>query len=364
VAAPRPFWSGTISFGLVAVPVDLYPANRRRRLSLRLLAPDGTPLARRYYSQQGEEVSWEEVSRGYEVEDERFVTVGDEELEALAPEKTRDIDLSRFVDAAAIDPVYFQRGYFLTPSGDSTKAYRLLAAVMEKTGRAGIATFVMRGKEYLVAIFAEGGILRAATLRFADEIRTAEDVGLPEPGKVAKKEVDRMAKAIRAAAAPGLDEDELVDEDSRRLLAVVERKREAGEDVVEAPAGAEEDEDEDGEGADVIDLMEVIKRNLGADHKPWLPQGRVPRKGSVLVLRRGEVVGRRPFLLAQATKHHQLIQVCLLEVACRQPFLWDHSGWQQPHPVSLAQVCLLEVACRQLFPWHRMTLAAAGVFGA
>jgi DNA end-binding protein Ku len=263
VAAPRPFWSGTISFGLVAVPVDLYPANRRRRLSLRLLAPDGTPLARRYYSQQGEEVSWEEVSRGVEVDEERFVTVGDEELEALAPEKTRDIDLSRFVDAAAIDPVYFQRGYFLTPSGDSTKAYRLLAAVMEKTGRAGIATFVMRGKEYLVAIFAEGGILRAATLRFADEIRSAEDVGLPEPGKVAKQEVDRMAKAIRAAAAPGLDEDELVDEDSRRLLAVVERKREAGEDVVEAPAGAEEDEDEDGEGADVIDLMEVIKRNLG-----------------------------------------------------------------------------------------------------
>lgn len=262
-SAPRPFWSGTISFGLVAVPVDLYPANRRRRVSLRLLAPDGTPLARRYYSQKGEEVSWEEVSRGYEVDEERFVTVGDEELEALAPEKTRDIDLSRFVDAAAIDPVYFQRGYFLTPSGDSTKAYRLLAAVMEKTGRAGIATFVMRGKEYLVAIFAEGGILRAATLRFADEIRSAEDVGLPEPGKVAKKEVDRMAKAIRAAAAPGLDEDELVDEDSRRLLAVVERKREAGEDVVEAPAGAEEDEGEEGEGADIIDLMEVIKRNLG-----------------------------------------------------------------------------------------------------
>lgn len=283
-AAPRPFWSGTISFGLVAVPVDLYPANRSRRVSLRLLAPDGTPLARRYYSQKGEEVSWEEVSRGYEVDEERFVTVGDEELEALAPEKTRDIDLSSFVDAAAIDPVYFQRGYFLTPSGDSTKAYRLLAAVMEKTGRAGIATFVMRGKEYLVAIFAEGGILRGATLRFADEIRSAEDVGLPEPGKVAKKEVDRMAKAIRAAAAPGLDEDELVDEDSRRLLAVVERKREAGEDVVEAPAGAEEGEDEDGEGADVIDLMEVIKRNLrggagggGTAPRKSKPARRAPR---------------------------------------------------------------------------------------
>jgi DNA end-binding protein Ku len=130
---------------------------------------------------------------------------------------------------------------------------------MEATGRAGIATFVMRGKEYLVAIFAEGGILRAATLRFADEVRSAEDIGLPAPAKVAKKEVDRMARAIRAAAAPHLDEDELVDEGSRRLLAVIERKRRAGEDVVAAPAGAAEEE---GEGAEVIDLMEVIKRNL------------------------------------------------------------------------------------------------------
>lgn len=284
-SAPRPFWSGTISFGLVAVPVDLYPANRRRRVSLRMLAPDGAPLARRYYSRKGEEVSWDEVSRGYEVEDERFVTVGDEELEALAPEKSRDIDLARFVDAAAIDPVYFQRAYFLTPAGDSTKAYRLLAAVMEDTGRAGVATFIMRGKEYLVAIFAEGGILRAATLRFADEIRSAEDVGLPEPGKVAKKEVDRMAKAIRAAAAPGLDEDELADEDSRRLLAVIERKREAGEDVVAVPAaaGADEEGEEgaegEGEGAEVIDLMEVIKRNL-AGRKASTPAAKPARRAA------------------------------------------------------------------------------------
>jgi DNA end-binding protein Ku len=269
-AAPRPFWSGTISFGLVAVPVDLYPANRRRRVALRMLGPDGTPLSRRYFSAKGSEVSWDEIVRGYEVEDERFVTVGDEELEALSPEKSRDIDLSRFVDAAAIDPVYFQRAYFLTPSGDSAKAYRLLAAIMEATGRAGIATFVMRGKEYLVAIFAEGGILRAATLRFADEIRSAEDVGLPEPEKAPKKAVDRFAKAIRAAAKPGLDEDELADEGSRRLLAVIERKRKAGEDVVEAPAAAADEGDD--EGGDVIDLMEVIKRNLRGGGPP-------PRRG-------------------------------------------------------------------------------------
>lgn len=270
-AAPRPFWSGTISFGLVAVPVDLYPANRSRRVALRMVAPDGTPLARRYFSQSGEEVSWEEIVRGAEVDDGRFVTVGDDELEALAPEKSRDIDLTRFVDAAAIDPLYFQRAYFLTPSGDTTKAYRLLAAVMEDTGRAGIATFVMRGKEYLVAIFAEGGILRAATLRFADEVRSAEDVGLPEPEEAPKKAVDRIARAMRAAAAAKLDEKELADEDSRRLVAVAEKKLEAGEDVLAAPALPEDDE-EGPEGAEIVDLMEVIKRNLRGRATPPAPR--------------------------------------------------------------------------------------------
>src|SRR5690606_3490462 len=107
--------------------------------------------------------------------------------------------------------------------------------VVEDTGRAGIATFVMRGKEYLVAIFAEGGILRAATLRFADEVRSAEDVGLPEPETPPKKTVDRLARAVRAAAKPALDERELEDEDSRRLVALAEEKLAAGEDVLAAP---------------------------------------------------------------------------------------------------------------------------------
>src|SRR5207248_7073669 len=109
--------------------------------------------------------------------------VTDEELERLAPEKSRDIDLRRFVEAEAIPPMYFERSYFLVPAGGSAKAYRLLAATMEETHRAGIATFVMRGKEYLVAILSENGILRAETLRFSDEIRSPEDVGLPEAPK-------------------------------------------------------------------------------------------------------------------------------------------------------------------------------------
>jgi DNA end-binding protein Ku len=182
-ASNRPFWSGTITFGLVSIPVNLFPANRGDRVSLRMLGPNGKPLARRYYSEQsGRDLDAEDIVRGYEIKKDRFVDVTDEELERLAPERSRDINLRRFVDDKSIPRLYFERGYFLAPAG-STRAYHLLAQTMERTGRAGIATFVMRGKEYLVAITADNGILRAETMRFADEIRAPEAIGLPKKQK-------------------------------------------------------------------------------------------------------------------------------------------------------------------------------------
>jgi len=259
---PRAFWSGTITFGLVSIPVALFPANRSQRISLRMVSPDGVPLQRRYYcSKDGRELDWDELVRGYEIEKGEYVVVTDEELEKLAPEKTRDIDLRRFVKASDIDPIYFERAYFLTPAGNSTKAYRLLAATMEQSDRAGIATFVMRGKEYLVAILAENGILRAETLRFADEVRTAEDVGLPEPVKPKAATVKKFEKAIAKLSKSKLDEDELADQGAERLLKLVAKKEKAGIGVYEAPA------DEEARSSDgIIDLMEVLKRSLaGAD---------------------------------------------------------------------------------------------------
>ena len=266
VLEARPFWSGTISFGLVSIPVNLFAANQPRRVSLRMLSPDGTPLARRYYDPETDrEVSRDEIVRGYEIEKDQFVVVSEAELESLAPEKTRDIDLRVFVDRDAIDPIYFERAYFLTPGGNSTKAYRLLAATMEDTNRAGIATFVMRTKEYLVAILAENGILRAETLRFADEVRPTEEVGLPEEPKVPAKLVKGLEREIEKRTRTSLDESELADDYAERLLAVVERKRKEGSAVVQAPAAMVEED----EGADVIDLMEVLKRSLrGPDAGP------------------------------------------------------------------------------------------------
>lgn len=254
----RAFWSGTISFGLVSIPVDLFPANRRERVSLRMLAPDGTPLSRRYYCPEDErEVAWSQIVRGYEV-DGKWVVLTDEDLEAAEPRRSRDIDLRLFVDRSEIDPVFFERAYYLAPSGESTKAYRLLAGIMERTGRAGIATFVMRTKEYVVAIVADSGLLRAETMRFADEIRSAEDIGLPDPRSPGAAEVKRMRRAIAALGKKDVAMSELEDRDAERLLAVIERKRRKGEDVVETEVATEEGEDE----GDVIDLMDVLKRRL------------------------------------------------------------------------------------------------------
>jgi DNA end-binding protein Ku len=272
-AATRAFWSGTLTFGLVSVPVDLFPAVRTERVSLRMLAPDGTPLSRRYFCPQEErEIGYDEIVRGYEL-DGRFVTVTDEELEALAPRKSRDIDLRLFVDRAEIDPMHFERSYSLAPGGDSTKAYRLLAATMERTGRAGIATFVMRTREYLIAIIAENGLLRAETLRFEDEVRSPEDVDLPQPEPADDKAAAAFEKRIRELEQDELDAAELVDRDAERLRARIEEKRRSGRDVIEGEVTDTAAEEED----DVIDLMEILKRRMRARAKDEQPTRRASR---------------------------------------------------------------------------------------
>jgi DNA end-binding protein Ku len=261
-AAGGAFWSGTISFGLISVPVRLFPASRGSRVSLRMLDEDGTPLRRRFYCPAHDRlVEDDEITRGFELEDGDPVVVTDEELEAVSPGKSREIDLKRFVEARSIPPLFFERAYFLTPSGDTNKAYRLLADVMERTGRAGIATFVMRNKEYLVAILADAGILRAETLRFHDEVRGPADVGLELDPDVDDAEVKRFAKAIDALVEDKLDLDEMKDESGAELRELAERKARKGQDVVEVSAGGNGEEEDDGDVVEV-DLLETIRRSL------------------------------------------------------------------------------------------------------
>ncbi|HEX7046102.1 MAG TPA: Ku protein [Gammaproteobacteria bacterium] len=260
VIRPRPFWSGVIAFGLVSLPVSLFPANRGRLLSLKMVDDSGTPLSRRYFCEKEQKaLSAEDIVRGYKAGEHEYVVVEDKELESLAPEKSQEIDLKRFVSLSEIDPIYFERAYFLVPDEGATKAYRLLAKSMEDEQRAGIATFVMRGKEYLIAIMAERGILRAETLRFHDEVRSPGDIGLPERKKPAKELLARMQKAMKSLAAKELDRDELTDRYTKQIFDTVKKKLEAGKDVVKAP---EEEAAAAAEDDNVIDLMQVLKERL------------------------------------------------------------------------------------------------------
>src|SRR5438067_5507327 len=259
--AARPFWSGTLTFGLVSVPVDLYPGNRTNRAPLRMLSPEGEPLSRRYFSQKsGKELDDEDMVRAYEIDKDRYVVVTDEELERLAPEQSRDIDLRRFVPLEEISPLYFDRSYFLAPSEGSEKAYKLLAETMKKEDLAGVATFVMRGKEYLVAIFPENGILRAETMRFADEIRSPKEIDLPEKKKAPAATVKKFERLIEKHSARQLSLKELQDEQTEKLLKLVEKKRKQHKDVVEV----EVSEREEGK---VIDLMAALKKSLASKRK-------------------------------------------------------------------------------------------------
>jgi len=256
-AGGRPFWSGTLTFGLVSVPVSLFPAARTVRTSLRMLGPDGQPLARKYYAEKtGKDLDADEVVRGYEVTKEKFVIVTDEELERLAPEKTRDIDLKQFVPAESIPPIYFERGYFLTPAAGSQKAYKLLAETMDKSGLAGIATFVMRGKEYLVAIFSDKGILRAETMRFADELRSPADVGLPKKKEAPKASVTKFEKLIANKSKKQFSPAKLADKQTDSLLKLVKKKQSKRENVVKVEEEMETDHK-------VVDLVKILKQSLG-----------------------------------------------------------------------------------------------------
>jgi DNA end-binding protein Ku len=271
---PTAIWSGIIAFGLVSLPVSLFPA-QSGKVALKMVDAKGTLLRRQFFSgDDNQPLERDDVVRSYEIEKYHYVVVEDEELEALEPKRSREIDLKRFVPLSSINPVYFERAYYLVPDSDTTKAYRLLAKSMEDEQRAGIATFVMHGKDYLVAIIAEGGILRAETLRFHDELRTPEQVGLPPRQHADKKLIERMRSAIGKSTRKEFDSELLRDQQTRNLMQRIEKKLKSGTDVLKAP------EEPAAEAAsNVIDLMQVLKERLQGRRLPGSKPEHSPNRG-------------------------------------------------------------------------------------
>jgi DNA end-binding protein Ku len=255
---PLPFWSGTITFGLVSVPVDFFSAVHSNDIRMRTFGPDGESLRRAFFNEDEELLDDDEIVQGFEMDDGRFVVVTDAELEKLEPRKSRDIDLRRFVERDEIPASMFERHYVLAPGGESTKAYHLLAQAMERDHRAGIATYVMRGREYLIAIFAERGLLFGSTLRFVDELRSPKVVGLPPVSAAPAAEVKKFDAALDKLSASALDPKLFIDEEAEAIVRLVERKRKASRDLIEV---SEAEADDPGE-ADVIDIMSILKERM------------------------------------------------------------------------------------------------------
>ncbi len=262
-SGPRPMWSGSITFGLVTVPVELHSSVRHTKPRTRLLGPDGTPLQRRYKCPTHDRMLQDdEIVRGYPVSKDRFVTVTDEELEALAPERSGEIGLLHFVEHQKLPLPLIERTFYMAPKPGQAKAYRLLAMVMERAGLAGIATLVMRGHQHLAAIVAEGGVLRVELLRYDEAVRKPEDMDLPPaPKTIAAAKLDPVRAAMRELYRDELDLDALHDDREDELARLAEEQLERGEGVVAAPDVPVEEQLRE----HVVDLMEVLRQRIAED---------------------------------------------------------------------------------------------------
>jgi DNA end-binding protein Ku len=259
----RPIWSGTISFGLVTVPVKLYSAVNRKTVRFHQLhGSTGVRIQqKRVDPQTGDEVPYDEIVKGYEIAPDRYVIIAPEELEALDPKKTKTIEIEDFVDLGDIDPIFYDHPYYLAPGPGGAKPYRLLLEAMRETNKVAVARVVIRQKENLVAIRPMGDVLGMTTMIFADEVVDPEKLDdLPDPDEV--KTTDReldIAKQLVESLSGRFQPDKYHDAYREDVLKLIERKA-AGEEIAVQPP-REEDE------APVPDLMSALKASLDAVRK-------------------------------------------------------------------------------------------------
>jgi DNA end-binding protein Ku len=266
----RAIWKGSITFGLVNIPVGLYSAETRDEISFKLLDQKTmSPIHyKRVSEESGKEVPWDQTVRGYEFQKGKYVVMSDEDLKRAAPEATQTIDIVDFVDLEDIDPLYFDKPYFLAPDSKGTKAYALLRETLRRTGKVGIAKVVIRTRQYLAAVVARGDsdVLTLELMRYAHELRDPSELDVPR-GKsgVSDKEL-QMAERLVEGMVEAWDPEKYKDDYRRDLMKTIEERAEAGqlEASPEPAAKAERPR------AQVVDLMSLLKRSVeeGPAKKP------------------------------------------------------------------------------------------------
>lgn len=255
---PRSIWSGSISFGLVNIPIKLVTAVDSKDVSFRQIRrSDNSRIRYRKVAEvDEEEVTNDEIVKGYEVATDRYIVIEPDELKSLDPKKSRTIDIADFVDLDDIDPIYYDSSYYLVPQETAAKPYLLLHEAMTASGKAAVARFVMRTKEYLVVIRPLGAALAVSTLTYDDEIIKPGRLDLPDRDDLEVSEAEvRMAEQLIESMTTDWEPERYTDSHREKILALIEAKAD-GQDIATPP--------EVEEGGEVVDLMAALEQSLQA----------------------------------------------------------------------------------------------------
>src|ERR671924_246369 len=253
----RAIWKGSISFGLVNIPIALYPATRREELRFRLLrAKDLSPVNyKRVAEKDGKEVPWDQIVKGYEYEKGKYVVLKDEDFQRVDLEATQTVDIQDFVDQEEIDPMFFYKPYYLEPQKGGDKAYALLRDSLKETNKVGVAKVVIKTRQYLAGVKPEDGVLVLELMHFADELADPEKLHVPKKTEVGKREMN-MAKSLIDSMTSKWQPEKYKDDYREALMEVIEEKVEAGgKEIEEKPKKAPKP-------TKVIDLVAVLQQSL------------------------------------------------------------------------------------------------------
>jgi DNA end-binding protein Ku len=253
----RAIWKGSISFGLVNIPIALYPATRREELKFRLLRKsDLSPVNyKRVAEKDGKEVPWNEIVKGYEYEKGKYVVLKNEDFQRVDLEATQTVDIQDFVDQEEIDPMFFYKPYYLEPQKGGDKAYALLRDSLKNTNKVGVAKVVIKTRQYLAGVKPENGALVLELMHFADELADPEKLHVPKKTEVGKREMN-MAKSLIDSMSSKWEPDKYKDDYREALMEVIEEKVEAGgKEIEEKPKKTPKP-------TKVIDLVSVLQKSL------------------------------------------------------------------------------------------------------